>query len=100
MRPHFFCHMTFLFAALVVAVLVSGCNPCNDKDGEIMNVNDSAFSGPEFTVVTFNMLHGFGDPTNNERIYNGLSISSGGIDYLWLLSGKSGGSLNIYRTKN
>jgi hypothetical protein len=45
-------------------------------------------------------IDGFGDPANNQRLYNGLSISSGGVDYLWLLSGKSGGNVNIYRTSN
>jgi hypothetical protein len=43
---------------------------------------------------------GFGDPVNNQRIYHGLSISSGGEDYLWLLSGKSGGTVSVYRTNN
>jgi hypothetical protein len=43
---------------------------------------------------------GFGDPANNQRIYHGLSISSGGEDYLWLLSGKSGGIIHVYRTNN
>ncbi len=43
---------------------------------------------------------GFGDPANNQRIYHGLSIASGGTDYLWLISGKSGGSIRFYRTKN
>ncbi len=43
---------------------------------------------------------GFGDPANNQRIYHGLSISDGGTDYLWLLSGKSGGSIRVYRTIN
>jgi hypothetical protein len=32
---------------------------------------------------------GFGDPANNQRIYHGLSISSGGNDYLWLLSDRT-----------
>jgi hypothetical protein len=43
---------------------------------------------------------GFGDPANNQRIYHSLSISSGGKDYLWLLSGKSGGAVRVYRTAN
>jgi hypothetical protein len=43
---------------------------------------------------------GFGDPANNQRIYHGLSISSGGVNYLWLLSGKSGGAVSVYRTSN
>jgi hypothetical protein len=43
---------------------------------------------------------GFGDPAINQRIYHGLSISSGGVDYLWVLSGSSGGSMNVYRTTN
>jgi hypothetical protein len=43
---------------------------------------------------------GFGDPANNQRIYHGLSIADGGTDYLWLLSGKSGGSIRVYRASN
>jgi hypothetical protein len=43
---------------------------------------------------------GFGDPANNQRVYHGVSISSGGEDFLWLLSGKSGGSVRVYRTNN
>jgi hypothetical protein len=43
---------------------------------------------------------GFGDPSKNRRIYHGLSIASFGDDYLWLLSGRSGGALCVYRTKN
>jgi hypothetical protein len=43
---------------------------------------------------------GLGDPVNNQRFYNGLSIPSGSADYLWILSGKSGGNMRIYRTIN
>jgi hypothetical protein len=45
-------------------------------------------------------IDGFGDPANNHRIYHGLSISSGGNDFLWLLSGMSGGNIRVYRTSN
>jgi len=74
MRPYFFYQTIFLSAVLVATVLLSGCNPCNDRDGEIMNVNNSAFSGPAFTVVTFNMLHGFGDPVNDATLQDRLNI--------------------------
>jgi hypothetical protein len=43
---------------------------------------------------------GFGDPANNQRIYHGLSIADAGTDYLWLLCGKSGGSIQVYRSSN
>jgi hypothetical protein len=43
---------------------------------------------------------GFSDPANNQRIYHGLSISSGCDDFLWLLSGKNDGTINVYRTNN
>jgi hypothetical protein len=43
---------------------------------------------------------GFDDADNNQRIYNGLSIASGGTDYLWILCGKEAGSLRVYRTNN
>jgi len=45
-------------------------------------------------------IDGFGDPAENQRIYHGLSISNGGTDYLWLLCGKSGGSVRVYRSTN
>ncbi|MGQ9614923.1 MAG: Ig-like domain-containing protein [Spirochaetota bacterium] len=43
---------------------------------------------------------GLGDSSNNQRIYHGFSISYRDNYYLWLLSGKSGGSLRVYRTTN
>jgi hypothetical protein len=43
---------------------------------------------------------GLGDPVNNQRIYHGLSITDGGDDYLWMLCGKAGGSIRVFRTKN
>ncbi len=51
----------------------------------------------DFEPVSTN---GFGDPANNQRIYHGLSISDGGTGYLWLLSGKSGGRIRVYKTSN
>jgi hypothetical protein len=43
---------------------------------------------------------GMGDASNNLRIYHGISIADGGEDYLWLLCGKEGASLRVFRTKN
>jgi hypothetical protein len=43
---------------------------------------------------------GLGDPSGNQKIYHGFSISDHGTDYLWLLCGKSGDSLRVYRTSN
>jgi hypothetical protein len=73
----------------------------NDTDGiqlwrTAAGITDPAFVG-DFEPVS---LDGFGDLANNQRIYSGLSISDGGTDYLWLLCGKSGGSLRVYRTIN
>ena len=60
---------------LAVAVfLVLGCNPCNDTDRVILNVNDHAFAGPEMTVVSFNLLHGFGDAVNDATLDDRLNI--------------------------
>ncbi len=62
-------------ALFVVALhLALGCNPCNDMDRVIQNVNDRAFAGPEFTVVTFNLLHGFGDAVNDATLDDRLDI--------------------------
>ena len=43
---------------------------------------------------------GLGDGFNNKKIFHGLSISGGGIDYLWVLCGKTAGKLRLYRTSN
>jgi hypothetical protein len=43
---------------------------------------------------------GLGDQANNQRIYHGLSINDRGENYLWILCGKSGGTVRVYRTKN
>ena len=60
---------------LVIAVmLLSGCNPCNDGDREIVNVNSHGFSGAEFSVVTFNLLHGFGDAANDATLGDRLGL--------------------------
>jgi endonuclease/exonuclease/phosphatase family metal-dependent hydrolase len=61
-----------LLAAAVFFLL--GCNPCNDTDRVFLNVNDHAFTGPEMTVVTFNLLHGFGDAVNDATLEDRLNI--------------------------
>ena len=61
-----------LVAAAVFFIL--GCNPCNDTDRVVLKVNDHAFAGPEFTVVTFNLLHGFGDAANDATLDDRLNL--------------------------
>ena len=63
-------------AVLVVAAVffLLGCSPCNDTDGVVLNVNDHAFTGPEMAVVSFNLLHGFGDPVNDATLDDRLEI--------------------------
>ncbi len=65
-----------LWPVLLAVAMFSllGCNPCNDTDGVVRNVNDRAFAGPEFTVVTFNLLHGFGDAVNDATLDDRLNI--------------------------
>jgi len=55
-------------------IILVGCNPCNDTDQVIQNVNDHAFAGPEMTVVTFNLLHGFGDAVNDATLDDRLNL--------------------------
>jgi hypothetical protein len=45
-------------------------------------------------------VNGLGDPAKNLRIYHALSAQHDGVDYLWLLCGKPGETLRVYRTKN
>ncbi|KPK16613.1 MAG: hypothetical protein AMK69_26130 [Nitrospira bacterium SG8_3] len=72
--PSFFTILT------TFSVLVS-CNPCNDRAGEIQNVNSDVFQGPEFTVVTFNMLHGFGNGVNDDTLDDRLNLVAREIIY-------------------
>ncbi len=58
----------------VSACFILGCNPCNDTDRVIRNVNQHAFAGPAFTVVTFNLLHGFGDAVNDATLDDRLNL--------------------------
>ncbi len=67
-----FANRPVLLAAAVSFLL--GCSPCNDTDRVVLNVNDHAFDGPEFTVVTFNLLHGFGDAVNDATLDDRLGI--------------------------
>ena len=59
---------------VVTLYLLLGCSPCNDTDRVILNVNDHAFAGPEMAVVTFNLLHGFGDAVNDATLDDRLDI--------------------------
>jgi endonuclease/exonuclease/phosphatase family metal-dependent hydrolase len=74
MKSHAFQSGFALGAFCVTFLLLAGCNPCNDNKGVILNVNTDSFSGPEFTVVTFNMLHGFGDPINDATLDDRLGV--------------------------
>jgi hypothetical protein len=51
----------------------------------------------DFEPVSTN---GFGFPSRNQCIYSALSADEGGVAYLWLLAGKPGEGLRLYRTKN
>jgi len=73
----------------------------NDADGiqlwrTVAGTTDPEFDS-DFEPVT---TDGLGDSANNQHIYHGLSIADGGTDYLWLLCGKDGGNIRVYRTKN
>lgn len=64
-----------LTACCLPLLLSAACeNPCNDLEGVVQNVNGDAFSGPTFTVVTFNLLHGFGDAVNDATLDDRLGI--------------------------
>jgi endonuclease/exonuclease/phosphatase family metal-dependent hydrolase len=50
-----------------------------DVERQIMNVNTDGFAGDSLTVVTYNMLHGFGDRTNDATLEERLALLTGGI---------------------
>jgi len=62
----------------------------------LAGVTDPQFES-DFEPVT---TDGLGDPAQNQRIYHALSIVDKDTHFLWLLCGKSGDSLRVYRTKN
>lgn len=64
--------MPVLLAAALFCLL--GCSPCNDTDRVVLNVNDHAFAGQEMAVVSFNLLHGFGDAVNDATLDDRLEI--------------------------
>ncbi len=71
---------TSVLCFLVMTVMLSsGCNPCNDRDREIVNVNGHGFSGAEFSAVTFNLLHGFGDAANDATLDDRLGLAAAEI---------------------
>jgi len=61
-------------ASIAFGIILVGCNPCNDTDGLIQNVNSHTFTGPEMTVVTFNLLHGYGDAVNDATLDDRLNL--------------------------
>ena len=59
-------------------------------------VTDPLVQG-DFEPVT---TDGLGDPANNQRIYHGFSAADAINPYLWLLCGRDGSNLRVYRTNN
>ncbi len=43
---------------------------------------------------------GLGNPGSITRIFHAVSVSDGGTAYLWILCGKSGGDMYVFRTSN
>lgn len=43
---------------------------------------------------------GLGYSTANTVIFHAISVPYGGLDYLWILSGETGGSMYVFRTSN
>jgi len=74
MKPQTIRRLTSFSAFLATLSVLVSCNPCNDNAGEIQNVNGDVFQGPEFTVVTFNMLHGFGSGVNDDTLDDRLNL--------------------------
>jgi len=74
MRQRFIFGIFILASIITFNCFILGCNPCNDSDRVVSNVNDRSFAGPELTVATFNMLHGFGDRINDATLDDRLEI--------------------------
>ncbi|HPQ55358.1 MAG TPA: hypothetical protein PK253_19055, partial [Spirochaetota bacterium] len=43
---------------------------------------------------------GLGYGAANEKIFHAISVPDGGLDYVWVLCGKSGGTMYVFRTSN
>jgi hypothetical protein len=59
-------------------------------------VNDPLIEG-DFEAVT---TDGLGDPANNQKIYHAFSAADTTLHYLWLLCGRDGSDLRVFRTDN
>ncbi len=61
-----------------------------------LGVTDPVVDG-DFEPVT---IDGLGDPADNQRIYHAFSADDGTAPYLWLLCGRDGVDLRVFRTNN
>jgi hypothetical protein len=66
----------------------------NSSDGIQVFRSDNPSDQASFDAVT---LNGFGQGADIDTIYHAVSVPDGGKKCLWLLCGKSGGKLRIYR---
>ncbi len=66
----------------------------NSSDGIQVFRSDNPSDQASFDAVT---LNGLGQGANIDTIYHAVSVPDGGKKCLWLLCGKSGGKLRIYR---
>jgi hypothetical protein len=51
----------------------------------------------DFEPIT---LDGLGDPPDNQKVYHGFSSADASNSYLWLLCGRDGVDLRVFRTNN
>jgi len=73
----------------------------NPTDGVTVYRTKSGVTDPSL-VGDFEQVGagGLGDPAGNVQIFSALSASHDGVDYLWMMCGKSTTKQNLYRTKN
>lgn len=73
--------LAFSIATLLLcSALLSGRGmPWVDAGRQIVNVNSDRFTGNAFTVVTYNMLHGYGSRTNDATLGERLELLAAGI---------------------
>lgn len=74
-------HAAVLLAALDVPALAGAARE-SDAGRRIVNVNHEALAGSTLTVVTFNMLHGFGSRVNDATLEDRLVLLADGIETL------------------
>jgi endonuclease/exonuclease/phosphatase family metal-dependent hydrolase len=69
--------------ALCAVLLLAGCvssRPFSDAGSQITNANRDDFDGRALTVVTYNMLHGYGDRLNDRTVGERLALLARGIE--------------------